>query len=215
MFYVPADADGLSTRSFQVMAPHPIGEVFFDGVRIPARYMLGPLSGGMELALANLGRFRITVAAAANGFARRALAESVTHLSRREQFGRPLATFQGLRFDLAEMDTRLRAAELLTAEAAAGVDAGDDGTAQVARAKLYSTETASWICDRAVQHHGGLGVRVGSVVERLFRDTRALRIYEGTSEIQKLVLAKHVLKNTPDPNAHLGIRPEGPDRGQT
>ncbi len=210
MFYVPSDADGLTTQSFQVMAPHPIGEVFFDGVRIPARYMLGPLGGGMELALENLGRFRVTVAAAANGFARRALAESVTHLSRREQFGRPLATFQGLRFDLAEMDTRLRAAELLTDEAAATVDAGADATAQVARAKLHATETASWICDRAVQHHGGLGVRVGSVVERLFRDTRALRIYEGTSEIQKLVLAKHVLKNTPDPNA----RPESSDRGQ-
>ena len=200
MFYVPADADGLSTRSFQVMAPHPIGEVFFEGVRVPARYALGELGAGMDLALANLGRFRITVAAAANGFARRALAESVTHLSRREQFGRPLATFQGLRFDLAEMDTRLRAAELLTDEAATLVDAGGDATAEVARAKLYATETASWICDRAVQHHGGLGVRVGSVVERLYRDTRALRIYEGTSEIQKLVLAKHVLASTADPD---------------
>jgi alkylation response protein AidB-like acyl-CoA dehydrogenase len=154
----------------------------------------------MDLALGNLARFRVTVAAAANGFARRALAESVAHLSRRQQFGRPLSTFQGLRFDLAEMDVKLRAAELLTAEAADRVDAGVDATAEVARAKLFSTESASWICDRAVQHHGGLGVRVGSVVERLFRDTRALRIYEGTSEIQKLVLAKHVLKTTPRPD---------------
>lgn len=193
MFYVPHGAAGLGTRSFEVMAPHPIGEVLFDGVRVPARYMLGQPGGGMRLALANLARFRITVAAAANGFAARALAESVAHLTRREQFGRPLSTFQGLRFDLAEMDVRLRAAELLTGEAADVVDAGLEATAEVARAKLYATETASWICDRAVQHHGGAGVRVGTVVERLYRDTRALRIYEGTSEVQKLVLAKDVL----------------------
>lgn len=201
MFYVPHASEGLGTRSFEVMAPHPIGEVFFDGVRIPARYMLGGQGDGMALALANLARFRITVAAAANGFASRALAESVAHLSRREQFGRPLSSFQGLRFDLADMDVRLRAAELLTEEAAAAVDAGVDATSEVARAKLYATETASWICDRAVQHHGGAGVRVGTVVERLYRDTRALRIYEGTSEVQKLVLAKSVLGRLAPPPA--------------
>ncbi len=201
MFYVPDSAEGVATRSFRVMAPHPIGEVLFDGVKLPARYVLGEVGGGMDLALGNLARFRVTVAAAANGFARRALAESVTHLQAREQFGRPLSSFQGLRFDLAEMDVRLRAAELLTAEAAACVDSGADATAEVARAKLYSTESASWICDRAVQHHGGAGVRVGSVVERLYRDTRALRIYEGTSEVQKLVLGKHVLKTTPPPGS--------------
>lgn len=199
MFYVPHASEGLGIRSFRVMAPHPIGEVLLDGVTVPARYVLGEVGGGMDLALANLARFRVTVAAAANGFAQRALAESVAHLSARQQFGRPLSSFQGLRFDLAEMDVRLRAAELLTAEAAACVDSGADATAEVARAKLYSTESASWICDRAVQHHGGLGVRVGSVVERLYRDTRALRIYEGTSEVQKLVLGKHVLKTTPHP----------------
>ncbi len=201
MFYVPHRSEGLSISSFRVMAPHPIGEVHFDGVELPARYVLGEVGAGMDLALGNLARFRVTVAAAANGFARRALAESVSHLSTREQFGRPLSSFQGLRFDLAEMDVRLRAAELLTGEAATVVDSGVDATAEVARAKLYSTESASWICDRAVQHHGGLGVRVGSVVERLYRDTRALRIYEGTSEVQKLVLGKHVLKTTPRPNA--------------
>ncbi|MEM8712903.1 MAG: acyl-CoA dehydrogenase family protein [Planctomycetota bacterium] len=202
MFYVPHGSEGLAVRSFRVMAPHPIGEVLFDGVCVPDSYVLGEVGGGMDLALANLARFRITVAAAANGFARRALAESVAHLSTREQFGRPLSSFQGLRFDLAEMDVRLRAAELLTAEAAERVDAGLDATAEVARAKLYSTESASWICDRAVQHHGGSGVRVGTVVERLFRDTRALRIYEGTSEVQKLVLGKHVLASTPRPDSH-------------
>ena len=91
------------------------------------------------------------------------------------------------------MDVRLRASQLLVAEAAVAVDRGDRASAEVARAKLFATETASWICDRAVQHFGGLGVKKGSVVERLFREARALRIYEGTSEIQKLVLAKEVL----------------------
>lgn len=199
MFLVPHETPGVRIEPFRVHSPHPIGEVHFEGARVPGDHRLGDEGGGIDLALANLGRFRITVAAAAIGFARRALAESVTHLKSREQFGRPLATFQGLRFDLAEMDTRLRAAELLTDEAAALVDAGADATAEVARAKLHATETASWVCDRAVQHHGGSGVRIGSVVERLLRDTRALRIYEGTSEIQKLVLAKHVLSHTPDP----------------
>ncbi|MCP3915457.1 MAG: acyl-CoA dehydrogenase family protein [bacterium] len=116
------------------------------------------------------------------------------HLEGRRQFGRPLPAFQGLRFDLAEMDTRLRAAELLVAEAAAAVDNGGPATAEVARAKLYATETASWIVDRAVQHHGGLGVKVGQVVERLYREVRALRIHEGTSEVQKLILAKELLQ---------------------
>ena len=96
MFYVPHASEGLGTRSFEVMAPHPIGEVFFDGVRVPGRHMLGGPGEGMKLALANLARFRITVAAAANGFASRALSESVAHLSRRQQFGRPLRA-QGLR----------------------------------------------------------------------------------------------------------------------
>ena len=105
---------------------------------------------------------------------------------------------QGLRFDLALMDARLRAAELLVDEAARLVDEGGDATAAVARAKLMATETAGWICDRAVQHHGGLGVKKGVLVERLYREVRALRIYEGTTEVQKLILAREVL-NRPLP----------------
>ena len=116
----------------------------------------------------------------------------------RSQFGKPLAANQGLRFDLAEMDVRLAAADLLVDEAARVVDGGEAGTAEVARAKLYATETASFVCDRAVQHHGGLGVKRGEVVERLYRDVRALRIYEGTSEVQKLILAKALLAAGPD-----------------
>ena len=179
---------------FEVPAPHPIGDLELDGVELDDGLRLGPVGEGLGLALSVLGRFRTSVAAAANGFARRALDESVTHLRGRRQFGRPLAAFQGLRFDLAEMDARLRAAELLVDEAAAAVDRGERATAEVARAKLLATEGASWICDRAVQHLGGLGVRRGSVVERLWRDVRALRIYEGTSEVQKLILARELLQ---------------------
>ena len=208
MFYVPADAKGLSVSPFEVLSPHPIGEVAFDAVEVPERALLGREHEGIALALATLGRFRTGVgialltlgrfrtgvAAAANGFARRALDESRAHLEKRKQFGRPLATFQALRFDLAEMDVRLRAAQLLTDEAAEFVDEAAPSTAAVARAKLFATENASWICERAVQHLGGLGVKRGNAVERLYREVRALRIYEGTSEIQKLVLARELLR---------------------
>jgi acyl-CoA dehydrogenase len=193
MFFVPASAAGVSAQRFEVIAPHPIGDVELDDVVVPDEHRLGLEGRGLALALATLGRFRTSVAAAANGFSRRAFDESVERLKHRRQFGKPLASFQALRFELAEIDVRLRASQLLVAEAAEAVDLGRPATAEVARAKLYATETASWICDRAVQHHGGLGVKKGSVVERLFREVRALRIYEGTSEIQKMVIAKEIL----------------------
>jgi len=193
MFFVPDDAWGVDVEPFEVMAPHPIGDVFFRECTLPAEFLLGAEGEGLELALATLGRFRTSVAAAANGFARRALDESRAHLASRRQFGKPLAANQGLRFDLAEMDTRLRAAQLLVDEAALAVDTGSPDTLAVARAKLFATETAGYVCDRAVQHKGGLGVKRGTVVERLYRDVRALRIYEGTSEVQKLIIAREVL----------------------
>ena len=192
MFHVPADAAGLFTERFEVLAPHPIGEVVLEGVELPDEHRVGAVGSGLTIALGVLGRFRTSVAAAAAGFAARALHESLGHLASRRQFGKPLSSFQGLAFDVAEMDVRLRAAELLVDEAARAVDEGAPAVAEVARAKLFATEAASWICDRAVQHHGGAGVRRGSVVERLFRETRALRIYEGTSEIQRLVLAREL-----------------------
>jgi len=194
MFVVPTGLSGLRTEGFEVISPHPIGDLFFEDVEISEGNLLGEEGGGLDLAFGTLSRFRTSVAAAANGFSRRALDESCDRLNEREQFGRPLSTFQALRFDLAEMDTRLRAAQLLVDEAARLVDLSGPSERSVARAKLYATETASYICDRAVQHFGGLGVKRGSVVEHLFRDVRALRIYEGTSEIQKLIIAKDVLK---------------------
>ncbi len=196
MFFVPGEVWGLDVESFEVLAPHPIGDVTFEGCDLPAAFLLGEEGAGLELALATLARFRTSVAAAANGFARRALYESIAHLSKRKQFGRPLAANQALRFDVAEMDARLRAAQLLVDEAARIVDEGSEASETalaVARAKLVATETAGWVCDRAVQHLGGLGVKRGTVVERLFREVRALRIYEGTSEIQKLIIAKEIL----------------------
>jgi acyl-CoA dehydrogenase len=197
MFHVPASARGVVARRFEVTAPHPIGDVDFD-VEVGEGSLLGAAGGGLDLALATLGRFRTSVAAAANGFARRALDESLRHVASRKQFGKPLGAFQGLAFDLAEMDTRLRAAELLVAEAAELVDRGERAVREVARAKLFSTENASFVCDRAVQHFGGLGVKRGSVVERLWRDVRALRIYEGTSEVQKLILSRALLDAASD-----------------
>jgi len=193
MFFVPADAWGLDVQPFEVLAPHPIGDVILKGCEIPGEFLLGEEGRGLELALGTLARFRTSVAAAANGFARRALTESRAHLSSRMQGGKALARHQALRFDLAEMDVRLRAAQLLVDEAAELVDTERDATLAVARAKLFATEAAGWICDRAVQLHGGLGVKKGSVVERLYRDVRALRIYEGTSEIQKGILARELL----------------------
>jgi acyl-CoA dehydrogenase len=194
MFHVPADAPGLSALRFEVMAPHPIGDLVLKGVELPAGHLLGAEGGGLALALEVLSRFRTSVAAAAIGFGRRALDESRRHLRTRRQFGKPLAAFQALAFDVAEMDTRLRAAELLVDEAAAAVDRGEPSTAPVARAKLFATEVASWVCDRAVQHLGGRGVKRGETVERLYREVRALRIYEGTSEIQRLILSKELLE---------------------
>ncbi len=203
MFFVPADAPGLSVEGFEVMAPHPIGTVRFENVQVEGSARLGAEGEGLELAFGTLGTFRTTVAAAANGFARRAFDESRRHLSARRQFGRPLGANQGLRFDLAEMDTRLTAAQLLVDAAARACDADMQSSGRaVARAKLFATETASWICDRAVQHHGGLGVKKGMLVEQLFREVRSLRIYEGASEVQKLILGKLALENPPAPRAN-------------
>lgn len=193
MFFVPADAWGLDVRPFEVLAPHPIGDVLFEACEIPGEFLLGREGEGLALALGTLACFRASVAAAANGFARRALDESRMHLATRLQGGKPLARHQALRFDLADMDVRLRAAQLLVDEAAALVDTAPPASLAVARAKLFATEAAGWICDRAVQLHGGLGVKKGTVVERLYRDVRALRIYEGTSEIQKGLIARELL----------------------
>jgi acyl-CoA dehydrogenase len=195
-FVVGSKMQGFSVvQRTPLMAPHPIGEIAFNGCRVPAEDMVGNEGDGFKLAMATLDTFRASVGAAACGMARRALDEAVSYSSARKQFGRLLAEHQLIQAKLADMITELDAARLLVYRAAY---ARDTNTARVTReaseAKLFATEAAGRIIDSAVQIHGGTGLVTGSVVERLYRDVRALRIYEGTSEIQKLVIASQLLK---------------------
>jgi acyl-CoA dehydrogenase len=192
-FWVPADAEGLSVTPITVIAPHPIGTVHLRDVRVPAEHRLGEPGQGLKIALSNLDQFRATVGAASLGIADRAFTESVAHLQNRVQFGKPLAQQQGLRFALAELAAEHVAAQLMVYRAAAARDRGEAGPDQPAMAKLLATELAQRVVDRCVQNFGGRGLVVGSVPERLYREVRALRIYEGTSEIQKLIIARALL----------------------
>src|SRR6266699_2001421 len=179
----------------QMLAPHPIGELEFRNCRVPAEDIIGAPGDGLRLSLQTLDMFRASVGAAACGMARRALDESLLHAKSREQFGRPLAGHQLIQEKLADMATALDAARLLVYRAAYLKDTGaPTSTREASEAKLFATEAAGRIVDQAVQIHGGAGLVQGSVVERRYRDVRALRIYEGTSEIQKLVIAGQLLK---------------------
>lgn len=178
-----------------LMAPHPIGQISFNGCRVPAEDIVGDEGDGFRLAMETLDTFRCSVGAAACGMARRALDEALRHASSRKQFGRLLAEHQLIQGKLADMATELDAARLLVYRAAYVKDSGAGRvTLEASEAKLFATEAAGRIVDSALQIHGGLGLVRGSVVERLYRDVRALRIYEGTSEIQKLVIAGQLLK---------------------
>jgi acyl-CoA dehydrogenase len=195
-FVVEKDAPGFSfEEKIELIAPHPIGRIRFDECRVPAANRLGEEGEGFKIAMATLDTFRPTVGAAATGLAGRAMDEAIGYAKRRSQFGRPIAEFQSTQIKLADMATELDAARLLVYRAAWKKDTGADRvTKESAMAKLYATESAQRIIDQAVQIHGGTGVVRGSVVERLYREVRALRIYEGTSEIQKLVIAGQLLK---------------------
>ncbi len=195
-FMVPADATGFKVeRTFEVISPHPIGTIALDDVRVPVDVRLGAEGDGFRIAMETLALFRPGVGAAAIGFATRALEESIARAKARSQFGAKLATFQAIQFYIAEMATDLDAGRLLVYRAARMKDDGETvGIARAsAMAKMAATELASGVVDKAVQIFGGLGVTVGSVVERLYREVRALRIYEGTTEIQKLVIARDLL----------------------
>jgi acyl-CoA dehydrogenase len=191
-FWVPGDAPGLRVAPMRVIAPHPIGALTLDGVRVPAEHRIGVPGRGLRVAFGTLDVFRVSVGAAALGLADRALQETIAHLRTRVQFGKPLAQQQGLRFAVAEVATEHVAAQLLVYRAAAARDGGRGTPDQAAMAKYYATEAAQRVVDRAVQSLGGLGVTVGNAVERLYREVRALRIYEGTTEIQKLVIAREL-----------------------
>lgn len=193
MFLVEGGAPGLEARPLEPMAPHPLAELRFEAT--PAR-LLGEEGGGLRLALATLDTFRPSVGAAACGLAARALEEALAHVRGREQFGGPLADQQGVQMALAEMELELRAARLLVRQAAWLRDAGAPRiTREGAAAKLFATEMAQRVVDRALQLHGGIGVLRGTTVERLYREVRSLRIYEGASEVQKLILARALLQD--------------------
>jgi acyl-CoA dehydrogenase len=178
-----------------MIADHPIGKIEFENCRVPAEDMVGGEGDGFLLAMRTLDLFRPSVGAAACGLARRALDESIAYASHRKQFGRVLAEHQLVQEKLADMVTELDAARLLVYRAAYLKDtASSRVTRESSEAKLFATEAAGRIIDQAVQIHGGAGLVRGSVVEKLYRDVRALRIYEGTSEIQKLIIASQLLK---------------------
>ncbi len=195
-FLVDANAAGLEVSGpTPLLAPHAIGDVTFENCRVPAEQRIGGEGHGLRVAFATLDFFRTSVAAAACGIAGRALEESRQRAMVRHQFGSALAEFQAVRFLLADMAAELDASRLLVYRAAWRKDGGAERVSRdAAIAKLFATEAAQRIVDRAVQIHGGDGVRRGTVVERLYREVRALRIYEGTSEIQHLIIADHVLK---------------------
>jgi acyl-CoA dehydrogenase len=194
-FIIPADAPGFAVAErLDVISPHPLARIAFDRVRVPASAMLGAPGEGFKIAMATLDVFRATVAAAALGFARRALEETLKRARGRRMFDGVLGDLQLVQGAIAEMALDIDAAALLVYRAAW---TKDSGVARVTReatmAKLFATERAQRVVDKAVQVHGGDGVRCGHIVERLYRDIRALRIYEGASEVQKVIIARQML----------------------
>ena len=196
-FLVPADTPGLViAERLEVVAPHPLARLSFENCRVPADAMVGRPGDGFRIAMSVLDVFRSTVAAAALGFARRALDESIARVQTRQLFGAPMFDLQMVQGHLAEMALDVDAAALLVYRAAWLKDTGAPRISrEAAMAKLYATDRAQDVIDKAVQIHGGDGVRKGHVVERLYREIRALRIYEGASDVQKVIIARQMLAN--------------------
>ena len=194
-FIVPADAPGLSIAArIDTIAPHPLATLRFENCRVPDANLIGTPGQGFRIAMSVLDVFRSTVGAAALGLARRALDEALRHARSRTLFGAPLSDLQMTQAALADMATEVDAAALLVYRAAWTKDAGADRvTREASMAKLYATEAAQRVVDRAVQIHGGLGVTKGNKVEELYREVRALRIYEGASEVQRIVIARALM----------------------
>jgi alkylation response protein AidB-like acyl-CoA dehydrogenase len=197
-FIVGARMPGFRVRGrTRLVAPHPIGELEFENLRLPEEDRVGAEGQGFRLAMQTMDMFRASVGAAACGMARRALDEAMHHARTRRQFGVTLGMHQLIQEKLAVMQTELDAARLLVYRAAYLKDSGAPQpalTRSASEAKFYATEAAQRIVDESVQIHGGSGLVRGHTVERLYRDVRALRIYEGTSEIQKLIIAREMLK---------------------
>ena len=201
-FIVDANTPGLdSSEHIAVMAPHPLATLRFDNCTVPTHSQLGELNGGFKLAMRTLDIFRASVAGAALGMARRALGEAVSYSRQRKMFGQKLADFQLTQAKIGEMAALVDAAALLTYRAAWLRDEGERTgnlarvTTEAAMAKMAATENAQRVIDMALQMHGGLGVKVGTKVESLYRDIRSLRIYEGATEVQQLIIGKAVLQS--------------------
>jgi len=194
-FIVDKDAPGFEiAERINVIAPHPLARLKFSNCRIPASQRLGEAGQGFKVAMATLDVFRTSVAAASLGFARRALDEALTHAQGRKMFGQTLADFQLTQAKLAQMATGVDASALLTYRAAWQRDQGLKVTKEAAMAKMTATETAQQVIDAAVQMFGGMGVVSEHPVERLYREIRALRIYEGATEVQQLIIARELLR---------------------
>jgi acyl-CoA dehydrogenase len=194
-FVVPGDAAGLSGEPIEMIAPHAIGRLVFDGVAVGPGDVLGEVNAGFSVAMRTLDLFRPSVGAFAVGMARAALDHAVAHAGSRRAFGRPIAEFQAVSHALADMATRTQAARLLVYDAARAYDDGRTGdiTRLAAMAKLYATETAQYVVDAAVQILGARALVAGHPLEHLYREVRAPRIYEGTSEIQRTIIARALL----------------------
>ncbi|MGJ8545046.1 MAG: acyl-CoA dehydrogenase family protein [Sulfitobacter sp.] len=194
-FVVPADAPGLLVEErLEVMAPHPLATLHFDKVRVPTSALLGEAGRGFAIAMSVLDVFRSTVAAAALGFARRALDEAVARVQARMVQGKPLSELQMVQGHIADMALDVDASALLVYRAAWLKDSGAARvTREAAMAKLFATDHAQQVIDKAVQLFGGDGVRVGETVESLYREIRALRIYEGASDVQRVVIARQTI----------------------
>ncbi|HWC31525.1 MAG TPA: acyl-CoA dehydrogenase family protein [Actinomycetota bacterium] len=197
-FVVPGDAEGVSGAPIELLAAHPIGRLELDTVRVAVDQVLGKPNEGFRVAMRTLDLFRPSVGAFAVGMAQAALDASLSHAEIREVFGKPLRELQSIAHLLAEMATRTEAARLLVYAAASAYDGGERVTRRSAMAKLFATETAQWVVDSALQVHGASGLERGHLLEHLYREVRAPRIYEGTSEIQREIIARELFRERGD-----------------
>jgi acyl-CoA dehydrogenase len=194
-FAVPRESDGLSGEHLELVAPHPVGRLEFDGVPVAREQVLGEVDGGFAVAMATLDLFRPSVGAFGVGMAQAALDAAVAHTAEREAFGQPLSHFQAVTHQLADVATRVQAARLLVREAAIQHDAGIRPVRKAsAMAKLFATETAQRAVDVAIQVHGARALEKGHLLEHLYREVRAPRIYEGASEVQREIIARELYK---------------------
>jgi acyl-CoA dehydrogenase len=194
-FAIPRESRGLSGEPIPFVADHPIGRLRFDGVPVPAEYVLGEVDHGFGVAMRTLDLFRPSVGACAVGMAQAALDAAVMHAAERQAFGKPLSALQGVSHQLAEVATRVQASRLLVHSAAAAHDAGiTPNTEAAAMAKLFATETAMLAIDVAIQVHGARALERGHLLEHLYRDVRGTRIYEGASEVQREIIARQLFR---------------------